>query len=315
MDEMPLMAGQPWLLSCSGLLSFGLFLGSVPFPLSQLSRFGFSQTQPTVSAAANKIAQNCTAEEVEQYIAAFRDPWQRENAMRQLVTNCGPTAIPALTKVLKTDPDAGVRQTAATTLAYIGGPDGTKVLLTTLKTDSDPIVRKTAADALGYLRATSAIAPLIATLEQPQESLQVRQAAAEALGAIQSISAIDPLMATLRNANEALDLRHEAAKALAKIGDAAIESLLLSLQSNDLHTRYWSVLSLSEINSPRSNKELEVNQIRVNQILEATDQAGIVEYDRVPVASAEQGSLTQFKRQPIICKINKWIAQNWARCR
>lgn len=275
---------------------------------------GLFPAQVAVSLPHTAIAQSCTASDIEQYVAAFRDAWQQETAVRQLVTNCGQTATPALTRVLQTESDAGVRQTAAAALGYIGGVPATKALIAMLSTDPTPTVRQTVADALGYIRAASAVNPLIATLKKTNEDPTVRQAAAEALGNIGGTIATDALITTLKNTYESLNLRQATVKALQKIGEPATNALVLTLQATDLRTRYWAVAALSEINSPRSIKALEANKVKVTQILEAAYQADIVEFDRVPAPSAYKGSRAQQVRKPIVCRIS-WMAQHWARCR
>lgn len=273
---------------------------------------GLFLTQVTGSLSSTEIAQNCTAAVVEQYIAAFRDPWQQETKASELAA-CGQTAIPALTRVLQTEQDAGVRQTAAIALAYIGGASATNVLITTLSADSAPTVRQTAADALGYILATTAINPLINALDNSKESPEVREAAAEALGLIGGTTATKALIATLKNTRESLNLRQATVKALQKIGEPATDILLLTLQATDLRTQYWAVAALSEINSPRSIKALEANKVRVTQILEDAYKADIVEFDRAPAGSTSRASGSELARKPLVCRI-KWITQYWNRC-
>jgi HEAT repeat protein len=304
----------PAYLSLSLFINPGLVNSAIPLTSIKNLTSDDSRLSKSKLVSTNRIAQSCTSTEVEQYIAAFRYPWQQEQAVRQLVASCNQTAIPALTRVLQTEPDAGVRQTAAAALGYIGGATATKALIVTLKTDSAPTVRKTAADALGYIRTTTAVNPLINALEDPKESTDVREAAAEALGLIGGTTATKALIATLQNTRESLNLRQAAVKALQQIGETATGDLVMTLEATDLRTRYWAVAALSEINSPRSINALEANKVKVTKILEDAYQADIVEFDRVPAGKVPGGTRKLLPRKPIVCKIS-WMAQHWARCR
>ena len=313
------MASQYWLRPYSGCMSLVLLLSPAPSTLNlphssiRHSPASSSQAQKTAPALANTIAQSCTNSEIEQYVAAFRDAWQQESAVRQLVSSCGQSATPALTRVLQTESDAGVRQTAAAALGYIGGGSATKTLIAMLSTDPTPMVRQTVADALGYIRDASAVNPLIATLKKMNEDPAVRQATAEALGNIGGTIATDALITTLKNTKESLNLRQAAVEALQKIREPATDALVLALQASDLRTRYWTVAALSEINSPRSIKALEANKVKVTQILEAAYKADIVEFDRAPAGLTSRASGANLARKPIVCRI-KWITQYWGRC-
>jgi len=262
---------------------------------------------------ANEIAQSCTTSDIEQYIAAFRDSWQQEGAVRQLVTNCGQTATLTLTQVLQKEPDAGIRQTAAFALRCLGGATATKALISTLSTDPTSTVRQAVAEDLGYIRAASAINPLIVTLKKTNEDPVVRQAAAKALGNIGGTIAMDALVGTLKDIHESLNLRQSAVKALQQIGEPATNALVMTLQASDLRTRYWAVAALSEIKSPRAIKALEENKVKVIQILEAAYEADIVEFDRAPPGPTRRAIGNKLARKPIVCRI-KWITQYWARC-
>jgi HEAT repeats/PBS lyase HEAT-like repeat len=297
-----------WLQHYSGSLCLSIFL----FLFLDKSATAFPEVSPRISSGffhpSNlTIAQNCTKAEVEQYISAFNDRWQQDNAVRQLVA-CGQTAIPALMRVMQTEKDAGIRQTAAASLGYIGGSDALKTLSDTLRNDSAATVRKIAADALGTIGDTAAIPLLIATLENGKEVEAVRQSAATSLGDIGSKPAIEALIATLKSPKQSLNLRQSAVKALQKIGDPAIEPLVTTLQSIDLRTQYGAVVALSEINSVRSTKALEANKVKVAEILEDAYKSEIVEFDRVPP------DRVGVSRKPILCRI-KWFTQHWDRCR
>ena len=263
-------------------------------------------------ATSSIIAQICTENDVEQYIVAFQDPWKQSTAKHQLVYLCRYTAIPALIRELQTQTNSTVRKTIAETIAYIGGTEAIEALTTALKNDLSPIVRKTAADGLGYIKDSSSAQVLIESLQNVNEDSSVREASAEALGLVGGRSAINALTDTLKNTNESLNLRNISAQALEKIGEPAIDSLVELLDDSDLQTRYYTVRTLSKINSFRSNNTLQENQAKITGILEDADKAEMVEFDRVPAAAAGRGTRNAL-RKPIICYID-WIAKNWDRC-
>jgi HEAT repeats len=266
----------------------------------------------TPALSSNTTAQNCTGSQVEQYIAVSRDPYQG-SLVEPIVKICGPTAIPVLINTLQNDMDAGVRIIAATSLGFIGGDACINPLMDTLKNDPDSTVRSTAADALGTIRASSAVPLLIAKLEQSDENIHVRQSAAKSLGDIRDKESIGPLMNLLGNTHQSLELRRLSASSLAQIGDSATDALAAALQESDLRTRYWTVMALSEINSPRALNILTTNQSTVSQILDNADQANIIESYRVPAKTATYSTGKQITQKSIICQI-PWIAQYWGRC-
>jgi hypothetical protein len=301
----------------SGLLSLIILwcpdqsLATRPQSSTQTSSGVFSASLIT-STPSFTIVQTCTSKEVKQYILAFNDRWKQDNIVNQLVA-CGQTATPALTRVMQTEKDAGIRQAAAAALGHIRGSDASKTLSDTLRNDSAAIVRKIAADALGTIGDPATIPLLIATLGNSNEDMGVRQSAATSLGDISGPIAIDTLITMLQNTNESLKLRQSAVKALQTIKDPAIDSLVMALGSKDLQTQYWAVTALSEISSERSIDTLETNKARVTEILEAAYKANIVEFDRAPAASTRQDVEQQLARRPLLCKI-PWVSKKWAKC-
>jgi hypothetical protein len=261
---------------------------------------------------SNAIIQTCTASQVEQYIAVSRDPSKGESMVESLLT-CGSTAIPVLVNALRNERDASVRSIMATALGYIGGDAPINPLMDVLKNDPDSTVRITAADALGTIRASNAVPLLISKLQQSDENIYVRQSAAKSLGDIRDKEAIGPLMNLLRNTHPSIELRRLGALSLAQIGDSAADSLAEALQESDLRTRYWTVMALSEINSPRALNILTTNQSIVSQILDDADQSNIIESYRVPAKATTYSTGKQIAQKPIICQI-PWIAQYWGRC-
>jgi HEAT repeats len=277
----------------------------------QVDRLLVAQT--IKSELPSTILPTCTSVELESYITALTDPWQRERALRQLVMTCGQTANPSLIRILQSEGDIGIRQAAAGALGDIGGSAAIQALIITLGRDPAPIVRRTAAEALGYIHDTAALNPLISTLKNSKELPSIREAATEALGRIGGTNAIEALIATLKNTAESLNLRQAAVKSLQQIGDTTTDALGMALQSSDLRTRYWAVATLSEINSPRSIKILETNKVNVAEILEAAYESDIVAFDRAPAASTTTGAGKQLSRKPLLCKV-PWISEKWSKC-
>ena len=258
------------------------------------------------------FSQSCTLSYIQNLIDNLQNPWQQSRAKNQLMTFCGHTAIPILIRSLKTEPSPAVRTAIAETIAHIGGTQAIEALTIALKTDSSYIVQRTAAEGLGSIRDSSSAQSLIESLQDVSKDSSVREVSAEALGLVGGRSAINALTDTLKNTSESPNLRNISAQALEKIGEPAIDSLVELLDDSDLQTRYYTVRTLSKINSFRSNNTLQENQAKITEILEDAIKAEMVEFDRVPAAAAGRGTRDALRR-PIICYID-WIAKNWDRC-
>ena len=295
-----------------------IFFTDLQHPVFAVSGMPFSSSSKPILVKPLRLnlnhmmAQNSTENDVEQHIVEFQDPSQQLAAQKRLLNICRYTAIPALVRALQTEVSPTVRKTIAETVAYIGGTEAIEALTTALKSDPSPIVRKTAADGLGYIKDSSSAQVLIESLQNVNEDSSVREASAEALGLVGGRSAINALTDTLKNTSESLNLRNISTQALEKIGEPAIDSLVELLDDFDLQTRYYTVRTLSKINSFRSNNALQENQAKITEILEDAIKAEMVEFDRVPAAAAGRGTRDALRR-PIICYID-WIAKNWDRC-
>lgn len=303
-----------WKTSLWGYVLLNLAF-SVSDPIPTFLQFhikNMNQLRIATVAPALAVEKRCDYTDVMHYMTTLADRWQQDTALRQLVA-CGQAAIPALTRVMQTEKDAGIRQIAVMALGHIGSSDTLPILSDLLRDDLDATVRKIAADALGTIGNASSIPLLITTLENGKEIEMVRQSAAISLGDIGSKPAIAALAATLKNPKQSLNLRQSAVEALQKIGDPAIDPLVMMLQSSDLRTQYGAVVALSEINSDRSIKALETNKAKVTKILEAAYKAEIVEFERAPADSTRKGVEQQFTRKPLLCKVT-WIRRRWSKC-
>lgn len=101
------------------------------------------------------------------------------------------TAVHVLMGVLKQDKDAGVRRTAAGTLAKLPDADAVDTLCECL-IDENGSVRAACAMALGNVHDNRALRPLLGTLSEDAEP-DVRMQAAIALGKIKDDSALKPM--------------------------------------------------------------------------------------------------------------------------
>ena len=296
---------------CSALVvtfGSGLSLFSIHNGFFQIIQFEDNQL-----ISDNVVTQNCTDDEIRARINEFKSSTLQYNSIRQLVYSCGKSSIPILTRSLQEDPLPTTRSAIAESLAYIGGVDAVNALILALDNDIEPSVRRKSASALGYLRDLSAINSLVVILKQENQHIEIRKASAEALGEIGGKLATDNLIDSTRDVSAPLALRNISAQALEKIGEPAIDSLVELLDDSNLQTRYYTVRTLSKINSFRSNNALKTNQQKVIEILEAAYASNIIEFDRVPASTAGQGTKEAF-RKPLFCNI-EWFAQYWGRCR
>ncbi len=290
---------------------YAIHAGILP-SLSHTSYSIFSPIQTIEFTPKFVMAQNCTGNDIENLINDFQDPWQQSNLKDKLKDSCGYPDISALVRVLQTQKDSTARKIIVETIADIGGTDAIEALTIALKTDASYIVQKTAAKGLGSIHDSSSAQVLIESLQDVNKNSFVREASAEALGLVSGRSAINALTDTLKDTSESPNLRNISAQALEKIGEPAIDSLVELLDDSDLQTRYYTVRTLSKINSFRSNNALQENQAKITEILEDAVKAEMVEFDRVPASGAGRGTRDAL-RKPIICYID-WIAKNWDRC-
>jgi len=173
------------------------------------------------------------------------------------------TSVPELLKVLRGNPDADVRTSAAWALGEINAAsfsgeikDTTAVprLLEALKADQNAQVRAKSAVALSKINDVSAVPGLLEALRNDSES-DVRAAAAMALGGIEArrpieeVSAVLGLLEALRVDPEP-EVRRDAAEAVGMIAPSAAEvrtALLARLADEDAEVRRQVTAALGNI--------------------------------------------------------------------
>jgi HEAT repeat protein len=162
---------------------------------------------------------------------ADKDWRVRKTAVEALVEIEGESVITGLIEALKTEDNAGARNSAIEALIQIGGP-ALDALLPVL-TIPDPDVRKFIVDILGDIRDPLAVTELITRLVEDEDE-NIRVAAAEALGKIRDPRAVDALLGCLHRYDQGW-LDYAAAEALGEIGDGrALGPLLAALDRSTL---------------------------------------------------------------------------------
>ena len=162
---------------------------------------------------------------------ADKDWRVRKTAVEVLVAIGGERVITGLIEALKTEDNAGARNSAIEALIQIGGP-ALETLLPVL-TIPDPDVRKFVVDILGDIRDPRAVTELITRLVEDADE-NIRVAAAEALGKIRDPRAVDALLGCLNRYDQGW-IDHAAAEALGEIGDVrALGPLLAALDRSTL---------------------------------------------------------------------------------
>ena len=159
-------------------------------------------------------------------------------------------ALPALTALTATEPNAQIRRAAIGALGFAAAADVpvaavVDALLGALR-DAAWQVREEAAATLGKLHAQAARDALIAALDD--EYWQVRLQAARALGKLRDASASEPLAALLTHAIS--NLRKEAALALGEIGArSALAALHTAASDADPEVRKAVRIALAQIDT------------------------------------------------------------------
>jgi HEAT repeat protein len=162
---------------------------------------------------------------------ADKDWRVRKTAVEALVEIEGEGVIAGLIEALKTEDNAGARNSAIEALIQIGGP-ALDALLPVL-TIPDPDVRKFIVDILGDIRDPRAVTELITRLVEDDDE-NIRVAAAEALGKIRDPRAVNALLGCLHRYDQGW-LDYAAAEALGEIGDGrALGPLLAALDRSTL---------------------------------------------------------------------------------
>jgi HEAT repeat protein len=186
-------------------------------------------------------------------------------------------AVPALTRVLETDPeliivaagalakigdrrafeallalmghrDASVRQAVVSALNSLGHPDMARRMVDRLQ-DPDPLVRESAVKIAGYFGYDECVELLLAACADPH--LNVRRAALEHIPFLEDDRVADILRNALRDPQA--QVRAAAARALAYTESAfALQPLLEALEDRDPWVRYFAARSLGRHASPEA---------------------------------------------------------------
>jgi HEAT repeat protein/Zn-dependent protease with chaperone function len=154
------------------------------------------------------------------------------------------------------DEVAKVREHVATALGELGDPMAVAPLSRMLTEDEDPRVREHAASALSQLADTSALSALVTALRE-DENARVREHAAEALGSLADPEALKPLVATMFEDRSAR-VREHAAFALGQLGSSdAFDPLVKTLFDDESPlVRAHAAEALGWLGDPRALQPL-----------------------------------------------------------
>ena len=179
-----------------------------------------------------------------------------------------PEAIPALTSILQSEPDAEVRQMAAFAMGLIGDAAAAGALTTALS-DADPQIQGRAAEALGLL-AHKAAAPAVAAMVSahvnagalsgltPDDLAHPKAPSADAvrlgLYALVRLASYDAIAASVLDANGRPRSRWwPVAYALQRVNDArAVPPLLELLKGDGQLTRAFAARGLGQLKDARA---------------------------------------------------------------
>ena len=168
-------------------------------------------------------------------------------------------AVPALLDAVKGEYFT-VRSRAALALGKMGEPRAIPYLLNLLK-DPEDEVRIAACLALGLFRDPSTFDDITnVLLDDP--IIDVRQAAARALGNTQLPTALPYLMEALHDSFWWYEREYAVGDlllAIEKMGYAAVEPLIKSLQDKEGTVRKFAAILLGKIGDPRAIKPLELS--------------------------------------------------------
>ncbi len=178
-------------------------------------------------------------------VLADPHPFVRAAAVNALGLLRGPVS-PRFAELLdpKKEPDASVRQAAATNLAFLGDPTAGAALILALK-DAQPGVRYAAARSLGALRVAQAVPALAEALKDPDSGL--RRTAAGALGQLPSSASVPVLQSALA-AEKDQEVRAELVRSLGLTGDpGAADTLDAGLKDPDPGMRLQAAQALARL--------------------------------------------------------------------
>lgn len=186
-------------------------------------------------------------------------PVMRGRAAEVFAISKDRAAVPALLDAVQSEYFT-VRSRAAMALAKIGEPKATPHLLKLLQ-DPEDEVRIAACLALGYFRDPSTFDDITnVLLDDPK--IEVRQAAARALGSTQLPSALPYLMEALHDSFWWYEREYavgDLLQAIEKMGYAAVDPLIESLQDREGTVRKFAAILLGKIGDPRAVEPLAMS--------------------------------------------------------
>jgi HEAT repeat protein/beta-lactamase regulating signal transducer with metallopeptidase domain len=232
-----------------------------PAPRAQVAQAEQSATQEAEAAQAAQAEQSgvpqaptavrAVADDrvIEALIAALGDPdaGVRETVAQTLAATRDPRATAALVPLVG-DPDPDIREVAVRALARNPSADAIPVLTTALQ-DDEPGVREVAVRTLGELRDPATIGALGTALGDTEAD--VRETAARALGELRDARTLGPLAGALNDVDP--DVREAAVFALAELRDPdALGALVGALDDEEPDVRERAVFALGELRDARA---------------------------------------------------------------
>lgn len=206
-------------------------------------------------------------DQIFQAVLADPDPEVRRLAAEGLWENDDITVADRLLELLRSDPDAGVRAQAATTLGHfaylaemgeLAPVDAQRIgraLLAAAQDRSAPLeVRRRALEAVAFYSADPAVKELIiASYEEPD--VKMRASALYAMGRNCDARWSPIILRALESAEP--ELRFEAARAAGELEDRrAVPRLLGLLEDTDPEVRLEAIAALGKIGGPQAKAAL-----------------------------------------------------------
>jgi HEAT repeat protein len=182
------------------------------------------------SDTSGVVKQSCSTEQIKKLL----DNFSEASSQKQLA-ECGESAVPHLTQILRISQDLRSQKMAIEVLSKIGGTDVTKVLTQIAKNSQDAYIRGVAVEAIVKIGGADVTKVLIQIASADQDT-NVRITAAEALGKIgEADVAKKVLIQIARNGQDGKDtyVRESAVEAMVKIGGADVTKALIRIASKD----------------------------------------------------------------------------------
>ncbi|MDD5218421.1 MAG: HEAT repeat domain-containing protein, partial [Candidatus Omnitrophica bacterium] len=161
------------------------------------------------------------------------------------------SAVEAVTRLLNTDENAGVREKSAEVLEELKAGKSIEELIQNLKS-GNPNIKAKAALAISRTRDKKAIGVLIESIKDPSE--EVREKVIDALAGIEDEKVYRPLVQAWKDDSEAIRVKISAY--LPAFGVKAMEALIEGLKDSDLIVRQNCAVALGKIKDQRAIEPL-----------------------------------------------------------